>query len=113
MSNEYQIFYIGDINNGIFIYRDNYEEIKKVLKLQNYIPDKKEEFNPANEKAKKLMEKIKRNRKTNNAVKKDDSFELYNIISGVAWKSHIGIDSVWDLTIYQLYDAYVRLDLID
>jgi len=108
---DYGVFYLGDVREGRIITRDNYEEIKHVLRTQNFVQDKiKEEYNPANERARQLIEQIKQNQK--NAPKTNEK-TLYSIISGIAWKSHIGIKSVWDLTIYQLFDAYYRLELVD
>ena len=112
---DYDVFYLGKLEEGRFINRDNYELIKKILKLQNCIQEPKEEmdYNPANERARALIEKIKENRKNAPKVQNESNSTLQSIISGVAWKSHVGIYSVWDLTIYQLYDAYYRLEIID
>lgn len=108
---KYVIFYLGELSENRFITRDNYEFIRQVLRKQNFIPETAEEdYNPANERARKLIEEIKKNQR--NAPKNKDK-TLYSIISGIAWKSHIGIKSVWDLTIYQLFDAYYRLELVD
>jgi len=107
-------FYFGDIKDNRIINSDNFNLIQEIIKKINYISDKKEEeeYNPANDKAREIIEKIKRNKKEVEKNKKEE-INLYSIISSIAWKSHIGIKSVWDLTIYQLYDAYYRLNMID
>lgn len=111
-SNEYYLFYLGDIRDGRIIYRDNYEDIKAIIRKQNFIQEKKkEEYNPANEQAKQFIEKLKRLKKERPKTK--ETVNLHSIISSIAWKSHIGIHAVWDLTIYQLFDAYYRLDVVD
>jgi ABC-type multidrug transport system ATPase subunit len=111
-SDEYYLFYLGDIHDGRIIYRDNYEEIKAIIRKQNFIQEKKkEEYNPANEQARQFIEKLKRLKKERPKTK--ETVNLHSIISSIAWKSHIGIHAVWDLTIYQLFDAYYRLDVVD
>lgn len=90
------------------------EIIKTILKIYCIsIPkEEKEEFNPANEQARKLMERIRKNRAK--APKAKSNVDLTSIISAVAWKSNsLTIESVWKLTLYQLYDAFYRLEIID
>ena len=113
-----QDVYIDKIN-GVFYTRDKniidrnvFDEIIKVLKVQNHIQkSKEEEYNPANSKAKEFIEKIKKIKK--NAPKSKDNIDLHSIISGVTWKSGKNINEIWGLTIYQLFDAYRRLDIVD
>lgn len=74
--------------------------------------EEKDEFNPANEQARKLMERIRKNRAK--APKPKSDVDLTSIISAVAWKSNsLTIETVWRLTLYQLYDAFYRLEIID
>jgi len=95
------------------INRDNWDFICEIIKMQNCVKRaEKEEYNPGNERARKFIEKL-------NAMKKDlpkikSDITLPSMISGVAWKAqNINIKNIWDLTIYQLYDALNRLNLID
>jgi len=94
------------------INRNNWDDIRKIIKIQNCVKkNKEEEYNPANEEARKIIERIK-------ALKKEhpqkELITLSSIISGVAYKSNnINILNIWNLTIYQLYDALDRLSLID
>lgn len=106
------------------VHRDNFDEIVRIVKYQNFMDNvKKKEFNPANEKARKLAEQMERNREKVEAKKKiqqmnekgeDESMDISDIISAVSSKSHsINKLNVWELTLYQLYDEYSRLELID
>lgn len=99
----------------VIIDKENVDEIVTTI-LDAYCiqieKEKEEEYNPANEHARKLIEKIRKNRA--NAPKPKPNVDLASIISGVAWKSNsVNIDTIWDLTLYQLYDAFHRLEIID
>lgn len=113
--NEY-FFYMGDLNKPnecLYITKDNFNNIVKIIKKQNCIVDKSEEEPPifANKMAEEMWKKCRENEKKLQKVKPQE-INLHSMISGIAWKT-IGIDRVFDLTIYQLYDAYSRLGLID
>jgi hypothetical protein len=111
------------------IHRDNFDKIVEVVKLQNYLTSPKgkasKEANPADEETKKLMEQMEKNRKKVEETKKkkaiaegrdneDESVDIADIISAVTAKSNsINKFNVWDLTLYQVYDEYARLELID
>jgi hypothetical protein len=108
------------------VHRENFDEIVRIVKFQNFLSSaniKKQEFNPANEEARKLAEQMERNRQKVEAKKKaqqanekgdDDEIDISDIISAVTAKSNsINKFNVWDLTLYQLYDEYSRLELID
>jgi hypothetical protein len=111
---KYSVFIVGDIDNKNIINRDNYDDIKYVLRKQyNIAKMEKETHNPANERAKKMIEEIEMAKKDKPKIKPKEKINLHSIISSIAWKSHIGINAIWDLTVYQLYDAFYRLGLID
>jgi len=111
---DHMIFVVGDINEKKILHRNNFEQLKNILRKQNCIKQKREEeYNPANAEAEEFIKEIEKKNKIYAKIKKKDDITLYSIISSIAWKSHIGINAVWDLTIYQLYDAYHRLGLID
>lgn len=105
-------------NEGLFFCKDlildkePFNEFQYILKKMNHIEIKKEdEYKPGNERAKKFMEKLKLSKQN---IKKPEIINLHSIISGVAWKSNnTNIINIFDLTIYQLYDAYHRLENID
>ena len=98
--------------DGKIIDNDKWLKICKIVKMQNCVEKRvEEEYNPANEEARKIIEKIK-------ALKKEhprkESITFTSMISGISWKSNnVNIIDVWNLTIYQLYDALNRLNLID
>lgn len=102
-------------NRRVVINSKNIDEIiNAILKIYciSTPKEEKEEFNPANEQARKLMERIRKNRAK--APKPKSDVDLTSIISAVAWKSNsLTIESVWKLTMYQLYDAFYRLEIID
>ncbi|UGO46276.1 hypothetical protein PQE74_gp193 [Bacillus phage vB_BanS_Chewbecca] len=102
------------------IHRDNFDEIIEVVKLQNGLTKVKvEEENPVDEETRALMEQMKKNREKVNQMKQNgqddgEGIDLADIISAVSSKSNtINKFNIWDLTLYQLYDEYARLELID
>jgi len=110
-------------DNIKLIHGDNFDSIIEVIKLQNYLMKTDEmvddEFkNPANEETRLLAEQIKKNRERVKAKKKaqdeDVDIDISDIISAVCSKSNsINKINVWDFTLYQVYDEYARLELID
>lgn len=105
------VFYI---DNDKFFTQDLFNNLQLIVKRINYIKDNQEdEIIAGNERAKSFMEKLKKKKEKILKNKKQD-INLASIISGVAWKSNnVNIKNIWDLTIYQLYDAYYRLENID
>jgi hypothetical protein len=89
---------------------DKWKLIQKFVKLAHFVQEE-EPYVAGNEKAKKLIEKIRKNKKEN-APKQEEKANLHSILSGVAWRTD-GIDSLLNKTIYQLYDGYYRLGFID
>lgn len=102
---------MNELNNIKSIDKGNFNNIITIIKIQNCIKEEEEEkYNPANDMAKKFIEKFKKNKA--DAPKPKKEYGLYEIISSISWKTYIGID-VWELTIYQLYDAFNRVNIID
>jgi hypothetical protein len=106
-------FYLGDINHQRIITPEIYEEIVRLVKQQNFIKDNKEEeeqFNPHDEKAAKLIEKLKHFRQKVKEKNAEEGLNLSDIISIVAtYSGNLNMFNVWDLTVYQLYTIYIRL----
>lgn len=103
-------FKVGDF----FISDKNFNDLQRLIKLSNKVPEhsEKDEFNPANSKAKEFIDKIMGDR-ANKPQKKPVS-NLHSLISGLSWKSpSINILSISNLTIYQFYDGYYRMENID
>lgn len=103
----------GLVINTKLINSNNWDKLCKIIKMQNCISKQEEEkYNPANEKAREIIEKIKRYK--NEMPKKKELITFPSMISGLAWKSNnVNIFDVYNLTIYQLYDGLKRLNLID
>lgn len=116
-----------DEDKLLLIHRDNFDEVIEVVKLQNYL--KKPQSNKGNkveehadEATRLLFEQMQRNEERVQQSKKrqeddDDSnndIDIFDIISSVSTKSNsLNKLNIWELTLYQLYDEYARLELID
>lgn len=106
------------------VHRDNFDSLVRVANLQNYLakPVASEfQANPANEEVRVLMEQMDEMRKKVEAKKiaqqrqeGESDIDIADIISAVSSKSNsISKLNIWKLTLYQLYDEYSRLELID
>ncbi|MBD1379215.1 hypothetical protein [Metabacillus arenae] len=105
------IVYFGELSEDSVLTEEKWEIIKKVIMIGNFIEVKKvEEYKAGNERARKFIEKLKKQKAE--AVKIKPKQSLHSIISSIGWKS-IGIDNVFNLTIYQLYNGLRTLDNID
>lgn len=92
-----------------------FRDIKNIIVKQNFLKDKDyTNYNPANEKARRLLQKLKKVREKIQAQNKDEGLSLREIISIVAtYSNDLNIISVWDLTVNQLYESYLRILLWD
>jgi hypothetical protein len=114
-----------DIENKIHVFKNStlikideitFKEIRKIVLKQNFMDadtDKKE-LNPENDKAKELIEKMKQVKEKIQKQNNDEGLNLSDIISIVAnYSKDINILSVWNLTVYQLYESYIRISMWD
>lgn len=114
---EFHNIVFGDGNK--FINRETYLKVKEVLEYQNYLTDpnmKRKQFTPKDERARLLMEHRERTRAIVNKIKgaTSDQPDFVDIISSVSTRSNtVGKHDVWELTIYELYDEFSRLRMID
>lgn len=101
----------GKISNALT--EENYEDFKNVLKAQYCISSpKEEEYRPANNAAREMIERIKKNKA--NAPQPKQTISLLSMVSAISWKGASGdVSSVLKLTMYQIHDAYYRLMTID
>lgn len=110
----------------VLVNRDNFDKIVEAVKILNYLkkPSDKNsrEENPADEATRQLLEQMKQNeekvkkakQRQNENGEDDEETDISDIISAVTVKSNsISKLNVWKLTLFQLYDEYARLELID
>lgn len=109
------------IDEKYVINRDNFDDVVNMIQLQNN-PEKsasdEDDYNPSNELAKSIAEKLKRSKEIvekSKALESDgDGLTIPDIISAVsAMSNSLNKLNIWDLTIYQLYDEFARLTKID
>lgn len=102
------------LNNTNIINKENYPRILEVIGEINCLKVNKQQETFANEKARKIAEKIQQAKQKRSNVQSKDSVSLADIISAVASrKESLNLLNIWDLTIYQLYDHYNRLIVED
>lgn len=110
---------INEINGFLYFKEDDEKSILtedkmsyvKVLIMEaNKLKEEEEDFNAGNDAAKEFMRK-KKEKEARLAKFKKHKTNLHSIISGVGWKQGFGFLS--ELNIYQLYDGYARLQIID
>jgi hypothetical protein len=116
----YQCVFLGDYESNVLdtknLNRNNFEQLRDIMLYTNCLDTKKKEYDPKDDKAKEIIEKFnKANEKLQKAKNSNEKpIDLSDIISAVAAKSNtISLSNAWDLTLYQLYDAYKRLDMIE
>jgi hypothetical protein len=103
-------FYLGDISEKRWITEDIFNQITQIIKKQNLLQEEEKQFRPANDKARELIEKRKKIMQKLQKQNKQDGLKLSDIVSIVSsYSPDINILNVWDLTVYQLYNAYIRL----
>ena len=91
-------------------------ELRKTLRLAHWLPEP-EKYDFTNDKARKLMEKIKKNQERVRKLKErkgTGSSELYELIGATcSYSPSYNLLNVWDLTYYQFFDHYYRLTISD
>lgn len=91
-----------------FISAQLYSDIVDVILQMNAISNNKQSTQVKNKAASKILEKL--NKKKNKKSQSNPKLELPNIISSIAaYHSSINILNIWDLTVYQVYDLFARL----
>jgi len=108
-------FYLGKITENRIINKNNFSNIIRIIKLQNCLIEKEieEKIKPANERARKMLEQMKKNQEELNKVKSKNSLNLYDLISiFAAYSENINIFNVWDLSFYQFNNQFNRLTIM-
>ncbi|MEK5036300.1 hypothetical protein MKY96_33145 [Paenibacillus sp. FSL R7-0302] len=110
-----------DIRDCKVINFSNFADIVQILKYQNCLIGATETYkrtNPADEKAKRILEKLKKSKEILSKKKAEESspdqeIDIADIVSAVSTKSNTyNKSNIWDITTYQLYDEYRRLEAI-
>ena len=120
--NEKYGFIIGEEQDDIHVLNDrNYDKFRTILKERNCLVDLDgidEEENPANEMARKLLEKQKmlheKVRKAKQAQNGDDGLTMADLISIFAEAEHMPLQDVYDnYDVYQFNNQFNRLKIMD
>lgn len=111
-------FYFGNLNEKRIIFRDNFNQIIEILKQINNITTKDEELNPADARAKEILEKRKKAReivaKVKNAEDNNEPLTLADLVSILcANGNNINLLNVWDLTFYQFNNQFNRMKMLE
>lgn len=112
---EYYLF-LGDFENRHYITKENYEKIQNYLEIALQAEFKKnteDEYKPANEEARKLIEAMLKRRKKGRANKEEASSNFHSLISLVVTDRLHSHKKILDMTIYQFMDFYKRLESIE
>lgn len=108
---EQGFIYFDELSEETILTEEKIEYLKLLVRVANNIAEpKKEEYKAGNERAKLFMEKLKKTKAS--LPKKKSPINLHSIISAVGWKTK-SFDFINNLNIYQLYDGYQRLGVID
>lgn len=98
--------------SNIIIDEGNFEDFQKILRQVFCLANKEDDFNPANEAAAKIAEKIKKGRAKIAHLKGDDVGSIYaRHISTLAVGLKISIDVLINYTVYQINDLLERFNL--
>lgn len=94
------------------ITKENWPQLCELILKRNYLKASEEDLTKVKSKrALSIAEKLQKGRKNKEKnTSTDTTMELGNIISAVANKSSaLNILNIWDITVYQLWDAFYRI----
>jgi hypothetical protein len=110
------------IENGLLFGKDtivnksNFNEIIEIIKCQNGLTNIEEKYNPKDNKAQSIIDKLKKGKEWVSKKKSNsnENIDFSSIVSSVSTKSnHYNFNNIFDLTVYQLYEEYNNLNKID
>lgn len=113
---------IGELNKDKLIDSVKYDEFIEVIKVQNCLKkqDDVDDENPANDKAKELLEKRKKSREKVNQIKNKDEqgngepLALDDLVSILCANGNgINMFNVWDLSFYAFNDQFNRMKMFE
>lgn len=100
---------------NIIVDKSNFEQLQEIARLVFCLKDGPADatsFNPGNEQAKKIAEKLMRGRQRVAAQKQGDGSSVFaQYLSILSVGLHIAINQLTSLTVYQLYDMMERYGL--
>lgn len=97
---------------NIIIDEGNFEYFQDILRQVFCLKKKEEDFNPINEQARKIAEKIKKGKARVAKMKGEDIGSIYaRYISSLVIGLHLPLDSLLNCTIYQIQDLLERFSL--
>lgn len=104
-------------NEGFQINKENYDLIIKYIeKIVNLNFDKQEDnYNPINEKAREIAEKLKESHKKLQELKSQNGEDYFyaKVINLLRGTGYFDMQTLLDMTIYQLTQTYQRFSLYD
>lgn len=114
-------FYFGDLKEQRYITMENFEDIKKVIKLQNcLLKNDILEENPKDERTRILLEKRRKAReKLARAKARDNDSDSENITFAdlvsimCANANGVNYENVWNMNYYMFQNQFQRMKLID
>jgi hypothetical protein len=105
-------FLIGDLKDKKIVCKENYEELKRILKIQNCLDKKKEEEQFANDKAREIYLKIMKGKQSIGESEPQINFE--DLVSVLAANGNgLNILNIWDLTLAQFNNQFARMQMIE
>lgn len=113
-------FIIGDVRDNRIIDENVFGNMKYFLKIQNCISTDINEdlgynIDPSNERAVKMLEKLKKEKEKLNKVKSNsnESLTLGDLISILASNSNLDIMRIFELDIYRFNNQFNRMSILD
>lgn len=110
------LIYFDDLSEENILTEEKFNYFKSMVIVANNLqsPKEEEEYKAGNERAAKFMERLKKNKEmvAKAKAKQQPPINLHSLISAVGWKAK-SFDFINQLNIYQLYDGYFRLGVLD
>ncbi|AKO91910.1 hypothetical protein BEH_07220 [Priestia filamentosa] len=112
-------FYVVAEDETVPITEEDLIYIRDIIKKQNFVDDKAmDKKKPANSKAQELLERMRKAKekiaKRQQEKDKKKTLSLLDITEIVAcYAENLDPFKVWDLTVYQLYMSFIRLQMKD
>jgi hypothetical protein len=116
------IFGTQDLDKARKVNSGNFDSIVEIVKHQNCVvtsskskSEEEEALSKMSDKARQIAEKMKKSKKevAKAKAKNSEDIDFADILSAVSTKSNTyNKHTIWDATIYQVYDEYKRLEMI-